>query len=155
MKRWDRKVGGRPETPKGAAPRLYEVLFKNMPKKRILFIDDEYLLREVIYEMLSEMNYEVTVEETGKEAIRTFSKHPEEFDLVLTDLMMLDMMGDEIAKRIRSIRPDVPVVVLTGTPDNLPRGKAAAAGVCKVLGKPLTKMETERRAQGSFIHDCS
>ena len=67
------------------------------------------------------MDYEVKVEETGKEAIKTFIEHPEEFDLVLTDLMMLDMTGDEIAERISSIRPDIPVVVMTGTPDNLPR----------------------------------
>ena len=73
-------------------PRFYEGLFKKMQKKRILFIDDERLLREVIYEMLSEMDYEVTVEENGKEAIRNFSERLGEFDLVLTDLMMLDMM---------------------------------------------------------------
>ncbi len=112
-----------------------------MRKKRILFVDDEYLLRDVMCAMLTAMDYEVKAEESGKEALRAFNEHPEEFDLVLTDLMMLDMMGDEVAKRIRSIRPDMPVVVMTATPENLPRGKAEAAGVCKVLAKPLTKAE--------------
>jgi CheY-like chemotaxis protein len=121
---------------------------KGMTKKRILFIDDEYLLREVIYEMLTEMDYEVTVEETGREAMKAFAEHPKEFDLVLTDLLMLDMMGDEIARRIRSIRPDVPVVVMTGTPDNLPRSKAEAAGIRKVLPKPLTRAELREELRG-------
>jgi CheY-like chemotaxis protein len=121
-----------------------------MLRKKILFIDDEYLLRELIYEILTNVGYEVDVEESGEEAVRTFSKHPEEYDLVLTDLMMLDMMGDEIAKRITSIRPGTPVVVMTGTPDNLPHGKAEAAGVCKVLPKPLTKAELLEGLRGVF-----
>ncbi len=90
------------------ASRLYDVYVIDMLRKRILFIDDEYLLREVIYEMLTEMDYEVKVEESGEDAIRTFADHPAEFDLVLTDLMMLDMRGDRIAVKIRSIRPEYP-----------------------------------------------
>ena len=112
-----------------------------MPKKRILFIDDEYFLRKLICEMLTTIDYEVKVEESGGKAVRTFIEHPEEFDLVLTDLMIPDMRGDEIAERIRSVRPNMPVVVMTGTPDNLPRSRAEAAGICKVLSKPLTMGE--------------
>jgi two-component system, cell cycle sensor histidine kinase and response regulator CckA len=121
-----------------------------MTKGRILFIDDEYLLRELMYEMLTEMDYEVTVEGSGAEAVRVFAAHPEEFDLVLTDLLMLDMMGDEIAERIRAIRPDMPVVVMTGTPQNLPHGKAREAGVYSVLGKPLTKAELDEGIRGAL-----
>jgi CheY-like chemotaxis protein len=121
-----------------------------MRKKRILFIDDDQLLREVIYELLTEMDYEVKVVESGREAIRTFVEHPKEFDLVLTDLMMLDMTGDEIARRIRCVRPDLPVVVMTGTPENLPRGKAEAAGIRRVLPKPLTRAELREGLRGVF-----
>jgi CheY-like chemotaxis protein len=98
-----------------------------MLRRRILFIDDEDLLREAISEPLTEMGYEVKVEETGDAGVKTFTEHPEEFDLVLTDLMMLGMMGDEIANKISLIRPDIPIVVMTGTPDNLSRGRAKAA----------------------------
>ena len=123
-----------------------------MLRKRILFIDDEDLLREAIYELLAGMGYEVTVKESGEEGVKAFVEDPEEFDLVLTDLMMLDMMGDKVAERITSIRPDIPVVVMTGTPDNLPPGKAKAASVCKVLGKPLTKAEL-REGLGAVLSD--
>ncbi len=111
-------------------------------------------MREAIYELLTEMDYEVKVEETGDAAVRTFTEHPEQFDLVLTDLMMLDMMGDKIAERISSIRPDIPIVVMTGTPENLPRGKAKAAGVCEVLGKPLTKAELREGLTRALSHHC-
>jgi len=126
----------------------YKTYTTAMHKKRILFIDDEDLLREMMYDMLSDMDYEVKVEESGEEGVRTFTEHPQEFDLVLTDLMMLNMMGDEVARRIRSVRADIPVVVMTGTPDNLPRGKAEAAGVCRVLPKPLTKAELREGLRG-------
>ncbi len=136
------------------APCVHKAYTTSMLKKRILFIDDDDLLREAIAELLTEMDYEVKVEESGEEAIKTFIEHPSEFDLVLTDLMMLDMMGDEIAERISSIRPDIPVVVMTGTPDNLPYGKAKASGVCKVLGKPLTKAELGEGLRHALSHDC-
>ena len=81
------------------------------------------------------------MEDSGEKALRTFTKHPDKFDIVLTDFLMLDMTGDRIAERIRSIRPDIPVVVMTATPDSLPRSRAEAAGIRKVLPKPLTKAE--------------
>ena len=121
---------------------------RDMPKKRILFIDDEYFLRKLICEMLTTIDYEVKVEESGGKAVRTFIEHPEEFDLVLTDLMIPDMRGDEIAERIRSVRPNMPVVVMTGTPENLSRGRAEAAGICKVLSKPLTIGELSEGLRG-------
>ena len=154
MKGGDTEVESLPEPPEGPAPGLREVYVKNMLGKRILFIDDEDLVREAIYELLTDMNYEVRVEESGHAGMRVFTEHPGEFDLVLTDLMMLDMMGDKIAERISSIRPDIPIVVMTGTPDNLPLNKAKAVGVCKVLGKPLTKAELREGLRGALSHDC-
>jgi len=110
-------------------------------KKKILFVDDDFLLRELMSEMLSEMDYDVDLAESSEEAVHTFHDHPKDYDLVLTDLLLLDGTGDEVAKKIRSIRADIPVVVMTGTPHGLPPIEAEAAGVCKVLPKPLTRAE--------------
>lgn len=125
-----------------------------MANKKILFIDDEDLLREAIYELLTDLDYEVTVGATGRRGVTIFTEHPGEFDLVLTDLMMLDMMGDEVAKEILRIRPDLPVIVMTGTPQNLPKDKAKSIGICRVLGKPLTKAELIEGIQGALSHVC-
>ena len=99
------------------------------------------------------MKFEVKVERTGMDAVRAFAEAPGAFDLVLTDLMILDMRGDQIAQTIRSIRPSVPVVVMTGTPDNLPTSKAEGLGICKVLGKPLTKAELSEGIREALSHD--
>jgi len=136
------------------APRFGDVHGRDMAKKKILFIDDEELLREAISELLEDMDFEVKVEQTGAEAVRTFAEDPGEFDLVLTDLMMLDMRGEEIAEKILSIRPSVPVVIMTGTPDNLPENKAEAMGICKVLGKPLTRAELGEAIRQALSHAC-
>ena len=154
MKGWDVKVDNTPEPPKVLASGLHMAYVKDMLRKRILFIDDEDLVREAISELLAEMDYEVRVEETGHAGMRAFTEHPEEFDLVLTDLMMLDMTGEAVAERISSIRPDIPIVVMTGTPDNLPLGKARAAGVCRVLGKPLTRAELREGLRRALSPDC-
>jgi len=126
---------------------------KHMAGKKILFIDDEDLVREAISELLRDMEFEVKVERNGAEAVRTFAEDPGAFDLVLTDLMMLDMRGDEIAEMIRSIRPSTPVVVMTGTPGNLPPDRAEGLGICKVLGKPLTKAELSEGIREALSHD--
>ena len=121
-----------------------------MVRKRILFIDDEWLIREMMCEMLADMDYEVTAEECGKDGIRTFLRDPGAFDLVLTDLTMLGMTGDTVSESIRSVRPDIPIVLLTGRPESIPRERAAAKGICKVLGKPLTKAELREALRGVF-----
>jgi len=107
---------------------------------RILFVDDEELLRDCMYETLSEMGYDVVVEDDGREAIERFRDNPWYFDLVLTDMMMLGMTGDKVSESIHAIRPDVPVVVMTGTPYGLD-GVVEAAGIRKILPKPLTRTE--------------
>jgi CheY-like chemotaxis protein len=108
-----------------------------------------------MYEILTDMGYEVKVEESGQKAVRTFIEHPEEFDLVLTELMMFDIMGDEIARRIRFIRPDMPVVAMTGTPDNLPLGRRRLRGSVRCSPKALTRAELREGLQGIVSpHDC-
>ena len=121
-----------------------------MSRKRILFIDDEFLIREMMCEMLADLDYEVIAAETGQDGIRTFLRDPDAFDLVLTDLMMLGMTGDSVSERIRSVRADIPIVLMTGTPDTLAQKTAATKGICKVLCKPLTKAELREALQGIF-----
>jgi CheY-like chemotaxis protein len=108
---------------------------------RILFIDDEDLLREYMYEMLSDMGHSVVVEADGQKAVDLFLSDPEAFDLVLTDQIMFGIMGDEVSERIHAIRADTPVAVMTGTPGTISPEKAEAAFIRKVLPKPLTKAE--------------
>lgn len=91
--------------------------------------------------MLSDMGHEVVVEDDGEKAVELFRRDPERFDLIISDLMMLGMTGDEMSEKIHLIRADVPIVVITGTPGNITRHRTEGAGICRVLQKPLTKTE--------------
>jgi len=92
-------------------------------------------------EMLADMGWEVTAAAGGPEAVDIFRRDPGAFDLVLTDLMMLEMTGDEVSELIHAARPDISVVVMTGTPEGLTRERIRAAGICKVVAKPVTRAE--------------
>ena len=75
-------------------------------KMKILLIDDEEIIREVGKRMLIKGGYEVQVANNGMEALELYRKDPEEFDLVLLDLIMPEMDGKEIFHRLKEINPD-------------------------------------------------
>jgi len=112
-----------------------------MLRKQILLIDDDALTLELLTELLTDMNYVVTAEESAAKAIKTFAENPEGFDLVLTDLMMPEMTGDTLSERIHSLRLDMPVVLITAAPGKVTQERVAAAGIRKVLTKGMLKAE--------------
>ena len=118
-----------------------------MSKKRILFIDDECIIREMMSEMLADLDYEVIAEASGQDGLRTFLRDPQAFDLILTDLKMLGMTGDSVSESVRSVRADIPIVLITGTPAGFPQKTASEKGICRVLCKPLTKAELREALQ--------
>jgi PAS domain S-box-containing protein len=81
---------------------------------RILYVDDEKRLAHLGQKMLTPLGYTVTVATDGVEALELFRTHPEAFDLVITDQTMPGITGTQLASRLLSIRPDLPVVLITG-----------------------------------------
>jgi DNA-binding response OmpR family regulator len=70
-------------------------------------------------------------------ALALFSGSPEDYDLVVTDLTMPKMTGVVPARRVKAIRPDVPVIICTGYSDSLSAGEVSDAGIDYLLMKPL------------------
>ena len=82
---------------------------------RILVIDDDNPVAELIKEALTKMGFQVKTASGGFEGLRLFEK--EIFDLVITDVIMPDMDGRKVAQRIKnSARPWIPVIGISGTP---------------------------------------
>ena len=113
---------------------------------RILVVDDEALVREIIGIYLAEDNHEVVFAHHGADGLSKFQE--EEFDLVLTDRSMPHMSGDELAVAIKQIRPQVPVLLLTGYGDFMGPGQTPA-GVDAIVSKPFT-LGALREAIGKF-----
>ncbi len=109
--------------------------------ERILFLDDEASHTRIQKERLDRLGYHVEPYVHPEVALKAFKADPQRFDLVMTDMAMPKMSGDQFIARIREIRPDIPTIVSTGFSDQMDAEKAAAHGIDAFLLKPLSREE--------------
>ncbi|MDI6826913.1 MAG: response regulator, partial [Armatimonadota bacterium] len=102
---------------------------------RILIVEDEEMLAQVFFEMLTECGHIVCVARSGEEAIEKFRAN--DFDLVFTDLGMPTMSGWQVAREIKNIEPTTPVVLLTGWGTSVHQSELENSDVDLVLSKPI------------------
>ena len=105
--------------------------------ERILLVDDEEQIVSMEQQMLENLGYEVTARTDSTEALREFSEKPQNFDLVITDMTMPHITGDELAKKLLDIKPDIPVILCTGFNEDITEEKALAMGIQKFIMKPV------------------
>ena len=105
---------------------------------RVLIIDDEPAVAGVVVRLLSRSGYEVEFAEGGRAGLAAFEEH--EPDLVITDMNMPDMHGIAVMQEVRKLRPDMPVIALTGEavgPGEPYLSQAVLPEAIAVLGKPF------------------
>jgi CheY-like chemotaxis protein len=107
----------------------------------ILFIDDEQALVSMGKEFLERLGYDVVTETSSTEALALFIRQPDRFDLVITDMTMPGMTGDRLAKELRRLRPDIPIILCTGFSHHLNEEEAKAIGINAFLMKPFLLRE--------------
>lgn len=114
----------------------------NKKAKRILLVDDHKNTRILLNELLSGVGYRVLQAKDGKEAMRLVEIGP--IDLVMTDLKMPKMDGVQLTRAIRSIRPDLPIIVYSAYRfiDTAPA--ALKAGANEYLAKPFLRTKIEQ-----------
>jgi CheY-like chemotaxis protein len=88
-------------------------------KRRILFVYDDELLGVTLVTTLELMGFEARAETNPRKALRDFAKEPEGFDAVVLDYSMPDLNGLELARWLSAIRPDLPMILLTGYPETV------------------------------------
>ena len=107
--------------------------------ERILLIDDEEQIVSMEQQMLENLGYQVTARTDSEEALLEFSQQPQNFDLVITDMTMPHMTGDQLAKKLLNIKPNLPVILCTGFNEDITEEKALAMGIQKFVMKPVIK----------------
>lgn len=107
-------------------------------RKRILLVDDEKMLLILAGEMLREAGYNVVTAQSGFECLDLFRATPRQFDLVLLDLSMPLMDGEETFNRLRALRPDVRVMLCTGFVHQERLNHMLAEGLCGFIQKPVS-----------------
>lgn len=117
--------------------------------EQLMVVDDEEKIISIYRDLLGKFGYTVSAFASSQEALESFRRNPSGFDLVLTDLTMPVMDGVELAKRLISIRPGLPVILCTGFNALITQKKAKMAGIDVYLQKPFTQkdiLQTIRKA---------
>ncbi len=96
------------------SPRETVRKLRRLATARIMVVDDEEVIRSTTHTVLASAGHETILAGSGEEAISIFKKRSNEVSLVLLDMMMPGMGGDEVLKFLRAIRPDISVIVSSG-----------------------------------------
>ncbi len=104
---------------------------------RILLVDDEMHIVDMMQQMLEMLGYTVTAKLKSREALKIFKEAPDLFDLVITDQTMPGLTGNELAAELLSIRPNLPIILCTGYSENFSEEDARDAGIVDYIMKPV------------------
>ncbi len=103
----------------------------------VLIVDDEKPLVALGEEILAELGYEPVGFSSSTEALAAFRETPQRFDIVLTDETMPELIGTALAREMQLLRPDIPIVLMSGYSGAQLHERARALGIREVLHKPL------------------
>ncbi len=117
----------------------------NSDRKSILIVDDEEIIREFLSEVLNE-DYDISVACDGDEAIEKLGK--DKYDLVITDLKMPRVSGEEVVKYAREQNPDYRVVIISGYSSLYAVSQSVNSGACAFLSKPFSISELMQTVTG-------
>jgi PAS domain S-box-containing protein len=116
--------------------------------QKIMFIDDDPKIVELVRRILEPIGYEVTTLTDPLAALEIARDKLDEYDLIITDLTMPAMTGLELAKAMLEMRPDIPIVLCTGYTEALTRKRAREMGFVDLLIKPVVPSVLETIVPG-------
>jgi PAS domain S-box-containing protein len=105
--------------------------------EKVLFVDDEVSHVNLARRMLGRLGYTVSAVDKSSEALELFLSAPDAFDLLITDLTMPGMRGDDLCRRVLAVRPGFPVILSSGLNDSDTRERAVECGAKGFLLKPF------------------
>jgi PAS domain S-box-containing protein len=130
-----------PVIEKRLEPQVSDVEAVPTGSERILFIDDEPALADIGKQTLETLGYDVTTRTSSIEALELFKTRPDRFDLVITDMTMPNMTGDNLAGELIRIRPEIRVILCTGYSAKVNEQQAMALGIRAFVWKPVVRRE--------------
>jgi len=104
----------------------------------ILLVDDDVMVARVTTIGLQKLGYRVIKHIDSRKALADFVETPSIFDVVITDQIMPHMSGVRLARKIHGVRPDIPVILMTGFRDSFNEQQALEAGISQIVLKPTS-----------------
>jgi PAS domain S-box-containing protein len=114
-------------------------------RERILVVDDEVPILSMMQQHLHQLGYRVTTRADSLVALETFRVEPKKFDLILTDHTMPFLQGADLAEKIGEIRPDLPVILMTGLNQPPDFTNSTHGALRSVVSKPINFLELSHR----------
>ncbi len=108
-------------------------------KERLLVVDDEEPVLEVLRRILGDLGYEVFATLSSNGALQRFLEDPQTVDLLLTDMTMPGMNGADLVTRVRAVRPDLPVIICSGFSELMNEQIVASLGKAEYIMKPVVR----------------
>jgi CheY-like chemotaxis protein len=133
-----------PWTDAAVAPAGAEEAIAHGEGETILLVDDEESLVRLGEEVIAQLGYEPVGFSSSSAALDAFRAEPQRFHAVLTDESMPEMTGSELARAIRAVRTDIPILMMTGFVTPALAARAKEMGVVDVLSKPLVTRDIAR-----------
>jgi DNA-binding NtrC family response regulator len=105
--------------------------------EHVLFVDDEPEIVKLGRRMLERLGYQVTTARGGDDTLRLLRESPNSFDVLISDQTMPNTTGLAIAERVRQIRKDLPVILMTGYSDTITAERLEELQISGMIMKPL------------------
>ncbi len=105
--------------------------------EKILVVDDEVSIVRLMEQMLKRLGYDAVAFSSSGDALESFLEDSDKFDLVITDQSMPGMMGEALARAIHKVRPNTPIIMMTGFAKTVSLEKVKTIGVRELLLKPI------------------
>ncbi len=125
--------------------------FSELENINILYVEDEEIIRENITDMLREVCSKIFTASNGEEGYKLFLEKQEHIDLVISDIQMPTLSGLEMAKQIRKITYDVPIIFTTAFSDSKYLFESINIGVDAYVEKPIDIMELLRITKKTIL----
>ncbi|MFP4622501.1 MAG: PAS domain S-box protein, partial [Bacteroidales bacterium] len=109
----------------------------------ILLVDDEKPIVDMLQQILKGLGYQVTAKTSSVEALEAFQSQPDNFDMIITDMTMPKITGDELIEKIKKIRSEIPVILCTGFSEKLAQS-GFGQNIDAFIMKPVDRKEMAR-----------
>jgi CheY-like chemotaxis protein len=132
-------------------------------REHILIVDDEVMLVDMMQQVLEQLGYTVSTHCDSADALRAFKACPRAYDLLITDMTMPGMTGTDLAKAVKAVRRELPIILCTGFNEQISQENAQSLGIQSLIMKPvgmqqlaetirkvLVPLSTERRKSPRF-----
>ena len=103
----------------------------------VLYVDDEPSITKMARKMLNRKGYRITSVTSSPKALELFKRSPDNFDILVSDQTMPGMKGTELAKKIHQIKPELPIILVTGLGSILKKESLSDFGILDVVSKPV------------------